>query len=78
MEKSQAGQDVPAVEQAQQPWWRGAVLYQVYLRSFQDSNQDGIGDLPGLLQRLAYIADLGVDGIWITPFFPSPRRDMGY
>ena len=78
MEKSQAGQDAPAVEQAQQPWWRGAVLYQVYLRSFQDSNQDGIGDLPGLLQRLPYIADLGVDGIWITPFFPSPMRDMGY
>ena len=49
-------------------WWRGAVIYQIYLRSFQDSNADGIGDLPGVLQRLDYIAKLGVDAIWLSPF----------
>ena len=59
-------------------WWRGAVIYQVYLRSFADSNGDGIGDLPGLLGKLAYIADLGVDAIWICPFFKSPMKDFGY
>lgn len=59
-------------------WWRGAVIYQVYPRSFQDSNGDGIGDLAGIVQRLPYIASLGVDGIWISPFFPSPMKDFGY
>jgi len=51
------------------PWWRGAVIYQIYPRSYQDSNGDGVGDLPGITQRLAYIASLGVDAIWISPFF---------
>ncbi|KPF70132.1 hypothetical protein IP84_04020 [beta proteobacterium AAP99] len=60
------------------PWWRGAVLYQVYPRSFADSNGDGLGDLPGLTQRLDAIADLGVDGIWLSPVFRSPMRDFGY
>ncbi|MGR3722001.1 alpha-amylase family glycosyl hydrolase, partial [Abyssibius alkaniclasticus] len=50
-------------------WWRGAVLYQIYPRSFQDSNADGIGDLAGIVQRIPYIASLGVDAIWISPFF---------
>ena len=59
-------------------WWRGAVIYQIYPRSFQDSNGDGIGDLPGITQRLPYIASLGVDAIWISPFFPSPMKDFGY
>lgn len=59
-------------------WWKGAVIYQVYPRSFADSNNDGVGDLPGLLARLDYIADLGVDAIWISPFFASPMRDYGY
>ncbi|MGB8328067.1 MAG: alpha-amylase family glycosyl hydrolase [Steroidobacteraceae bacterium] len=59
-------------------WWRGAVIYQVYPRSFSDSNDDGIGDLPGLLSRLDYIARLGVDALWISPFFTSPMRDYGY
>lgn len=72
-----AAPDAPLASAAS-PWWRGAVLYQVYPRSFQDSNGDGIGDLNGLLQRLPYIASLGVDGLWISPFFPSPMRDFGY
>ena len=59
-------------------WWRGAVIYQIYPRSFQDSNGDGIGDLAGIVQRLPYIASLGIDVIWISPFFTSPMRDFGY
>lgn len=61
-----------------QPWWRGAVIYQIYPRSFQDSNDDGVGDLPGILARLDHVASLGVDGIWISPFFRSPMADFGY
>ena len=60
------------------PWWRGAVIYQIYPRSFQDSNGDGIGDLPGIIERLDYVASLGVDAIWISPFFKSPMADFGY
>ncbi|MHC0052982.1 alpha-amylase family glycosyl hydrolase [Actibacterium sp. D379-3] len=59
-------------------WWRGAVIYQIYPRSFQDSNGDGIGDLRGIVTRLPYIASLGVDAIWISPFFTSPMKDFGY
>ncbi|HEX7784171.1 MAG TPA: alpha-glucosidase [Sphingobium sp.] len=59
-------------------WWRGAVIYQVYPRSFADSNGDGIGDLPGITARLDHIASLGVDAIWLSPFFTSPMRDFGY
>ncbi len=59
-------------------WWRGGVIYQIYPRSFQDSNGDGIGDLRGITQRLDYIADLGVDAVWISPFFKSPMKDFGY
>ncbi|MCF6304437.1 MAG: DUF3459 domain-containing protein [Rhodobacteraceae bacterium] len=59
-------------------WWRGAVIYQIYPRSFQDSTGDGIGDLRGIVRRLPYIADLGVDAIWISPFFTSPMADFGY
>ena len=59
-------------------WWRSAVIYQVYPRSFCDSNGDGIGDLPGITSKLDYIAGLGVDIVWISPFFTSPMRDFGY
>ncbi len=59
-------------------WWRGAVIYQIYPRSFRDTNADGIGDLRGVLEGLDYIASLGVDGIWISPFFTSPMKDFGY
>ena len=59
-------------------WWRGAVIYQIYPRSFFDSNGDGIGDLPGIIDKLDYVASLGVDGIWLSPFFTSPMHDFGY
>ncbi len=59
-------------------WWRGAVIYQIYPRSFQDSNGDGIGDLAGIIHRMDHIAELGVDAIWISPFFRSPMLDFGY
>ena len=59
-------------------WWRTAVVYQVYPRSFADSNGDGVGDLGGLLSRLPYLAELGVDAIWLSPFYPSPLADGGY
>ena len=61
-----------------QPWWRHAVIYEIYPRSFQDSNGDGVGDLNGITQRLDYLKALGVDAIWLTPFYPSPNRDFGY
>ncbi|HVF13160.1 MAG TPA: glycoside hydrolase family 13 protein [Acidimicrobiales bacterium] len=60
------------------PWWWSAVIYQVYVRSFADSDGDGIGDLPGVRSRLRHIADLGVDAIWLNPFYPSPQADAGY
>ena len=59
-------------------WWRGAVIYQIYPRSFVDSNGDGVGDLAGITGRLDYVASLGVDAIWLSPFFTSPMRDFGY
>ncbi|MDR3494809.1 MAG: alpha-glucosidase family protein [Ancalomicrobiaceae bacterium] len=59
-------------------WWRGAVIYQIYPRSYQDSNGDGIGDIAGIVSRLDYIASLGVDAIWLSPFFTSPMQDFGY
>ncbi|MDA8411207.1 MAG: alpha-glucosidase [Treponema sp.] len=59
-------------------WWQDAVFYQIYPRSFADANGDGIGDLRGILGRLDYLRDLGVDALWISPFFPSPQKDWGY
>ncbi|WP_170754130.1 alpha-glucosidase [Ruegeria lacuscaerulensis] len=70
--------DTTKATQAASDWWRGGVIYQIYPRSFQDSNGDGIGDLKGITQRLGYIASLGVDAIWISPFFKSPMKDFGY
>lgn len=62
----------------QNEWWRGGVIYQIYPRSFMDSNGDGIGDLPGITSKLDYVASLGVEAIWISPFFKSPMKDFGY
>ena len=59
-------------------WYKDAVIYQVHVKSFFDSNNDGIGDFPGLISKLDYIAELGVNTLWLLPFYPSPRRDDGY
>jgi len=59
-------------------WWEKGIIYQIYPRSFQDSNGDGIGDLPGILRRLDYLVDLNVDVLWLSPIFPSPMHDFGY
>lgn len=69
----------PAPGQIIEPtWYKDAVIYEIYIRSFFDSNDDGIGDLPGIIQKLDYLADLGVTAIWLLPFYPSPGRDGGY
>ena len=59
-------------------WWQRGVIYQIYPRSFQDTNGDGVGDLAGIIARLDYLVDLGVDAIWISPIYPSPMADFGY
>lgn len=59
-------------------WWRGGMFYEVYLRSFRDSNADGLGDIRGVIEKLDYICGLGVDGMWLSPFYPSPQIDFGY
>ena len=61
-----------------QPWWKNAVIYQIYPRSFQDSNGDGIGDLAGITKRLDYLETLGIDAIWLSPVYRSPQDDNGY
>lgn len=61
-----------------QPWWKNAVIYQIYPRSFQDSNGDGIGDLAGIIPRLGYLESLGIDAIWLSPVYRSPQDDNGY
>src|SRR2546428_13639239 len=59
-------------------WWRDAVIYEVYIRSFADTDGDGDGDVEGIRSRLEYVRELGVDAIWITPWYPSPMADGGY
>ncbi len=66
------------VAAATEPWWKGAAIYQIYPRSFADSNGDGVGDLNGITRHLDHVADLGVDCIWVSPFFTSPMKDFGY
>jgi alpha-glucosidase len=59
-------------------WWQIGIIYQIYPRSFQDSNRDGVGDIPGIIERLPYLVELGIDAIWLSPIFPSPMADFGY
>jgi len=59
-------------------WWQERVVYQIYPRSFQDTNGDGIGDIPGIIERLDYLRDLGIGIIWLSPVYPSPNADYGY
>lgn len=61
-----------------QKWWKNAVVYQIYPKSFQDSNGDGVGDIKGIIRRLDYLADLGIDAVWISPMYCSPQNDNGY
>ncbi|MFE7315730.1 alpha-amylase family glycosyl hydrolase [Streptomyces sp. NPDC057555] len=68
----------PAPAEAATEWWRDAVIYQIYPRSFADGNGDGMGDLPGIRGRLAHLRDLGVDAVWLSPFYASPQADAGY
>ncbi len=78
---AQAATPAPASDKAKdaaQDWWQNAVIYELYPRSFMDSNGDGVGDLNGITQRLDYLKKLGVDAIWITPCYPSPQADFGY
>lgn len=78
MIETQSAPEITQPLRAYRPWWRGAAIYQIYPRSFADSNGDGIGDLPGITARLDHVASLGVDAIWLSPFFTSPMRDFGY
>ena len=59
-------------------WWKGAVIYQIYPRSFLDTSGNGVGDIKGISSKLDYVSDLGVDAIWLSPIFTSPMKDMGY
>ena len=59
-------------------WWHDKIVYQIYPKSFMDSNNDGVGDIKGIIEKLDYLKDLGVDILWLTPFFPSPMVDNGY
>ena len=68
----------PGTSDSHAPWWRDAVIYEVYVRSFADADGDGLGDLAGIRSRLPYLAELGVDALWMTPFYPSPLADGGY
>jgi len=71
------GQASSQKAQSSDPWWKHAVIYELYPRSFQDTNGDGVGDLNGITKRLDYLKNLGVDAIWITPAYPSPQIDFG-
>ncbi|MEK6438320.1 glycoside hydrolase family 13 protein [Pseudonocardia sp. T1-2H] len=73
-----ADRNLPVNDPDDASWWRSAVIYQVYIRSFADGNGDGVGDIAGLRDRLPYLADLGVDAVWINPWYPSPLVDAGY
>lgn len=73
-----AGEQKTAIGAEGHAWWQHAVFYEIYPRSFADSNNDGIGDLNGVTSKLGYLQELGVDAIWITPCFPSPQVDFGY
>src|SRR6202047_5160525 len=69
---------ISRMKQSDETWWRHGIFYQIYPRSFQDTNADGVGDIAGVIERLPYLQSLGVDAIWLSPIFPSPMADFGY
>ena len=69
---------MPSIMDFDRVWWRETIIYQIYVQSFQDSNNDGIGDLRGIIKRLDYLKKLGIDMIWLTPIYESPLEDQGY
>lgn len=69
---------LPTVSPVTEAWWKEASVYQIYPSSFKDSNGDGIGDIPGVIEKLDYFKQLGVDIVWVCPIYPSPKVDMGY
>jgi alpha-glucosidase len=69
---------IARMDQPDEDWWRHGIFYQIYPRSFQDSNGDGVGDIAGIIHRLPYLVELGVDAVWLSPIFPSPMTDFGY
>ncbi|HZA03663.1 MAG TPA: alpha-amylase family glycosyl hydrolase, partial [Propionibacteriaceae bacterium] len=71
-------QQTPVSVDRPEDWWKTSVVYQIYPRSFADSNGDGTGDIPGMIQRLDYLAELGVDVVWLSPIYRSPMDDNGY
>src|SRR3954467_10712828 len=71
-------EQVTTIPDSASAWWQKGVVYQIYPRSFQDSDGNGVGDLKGVRQRLDYLKDLGVDALWLSPVFPSPMKDFGY
>jgi alpha-glucosidase len=73
-----ATEAIGEMDQNRKPWWKSGIFYQVYPRSFQDSNADGVGDIAGIIERLPYLRELGVDAVWLSPVFPSPMADFGY
>lgn len=77
-QSTQQTRHVPTTSLSKAPWWKHAVIYEIYPRSFQDTNGDGIGDIKGITSRLDYLKELGIDAIWITPIYPSPQVDFGY
>src|SRR3981189_1612805 len=66
------------MKQSDEYWWRHGIFYQIYPRSFQDSNADGVGDIAGIIRRLPYLLDRGVGAVWLSRIFPSPMADFGY
>jgi alpha-glucosidase len=73
-----ANRVTPKMDQNDENWWRNGIFYQIYPRSFQDSNADGVGDIAGIIKRLPYLVELGIDAVWLSPIFPSPMADFGY
>ena len=76
--RSFAVEPAPSIKSSAEPWWKHAVIYEIYPRSFADSDNNGMGDIKGITSKLDYLKNLGVDALWLTPCYPSPQVDFGY